>query len=88
MHITKFDNTEWNPGEIDARIRNLFFVASDTIRWHYKTGILYIPYKSYRLLIYLDNFVAKTSEFMYIKKRDNAEWDPGEIDIGIWIYFL
>ncbi len=32
--------------------------------------------------------MLKTSEFMYIKKFDNAEWDRGEMDIGIGINSL
>ncbi len=32
--------------------------------------------------------MVKLSEFMYIKKFDNTEWDPDEIDIGTGIYSL
>ncbi len=36
----------------------------------------------------LGNIMLKTSELMYIKKFDSAEWNLGEIDIGKGIYSL
>ncbi len=39
--------------------------------------------------LYLETILCKkTSEFMYMKKFDNAEWDLDKIDIGMRIYFL
>ncbi len=32
--------------------------------------------------------MLKILKFMYIKTFDNAEWDPGEIDIFVGIYSL